>query len=186
MNGTADDTRGTALVRLLTELGCDLSMAMSLERDGLAIVSGDDPAAFSIELTPAGEARAANESSGRATDDLIDALDVEVTGAIIRAERMADSGDARGAAAEFAKVARAEARLADLHPADELEGFIAREGAVSAYMKAGERDLAESLAAFYQRDPKLRPDSREAILRHLGGGEARQGAPDGAGEEDGD
>ena len=60
----------------------------------------------------------------------MDALNAAVTAAIFRAERLAREG--ADATAAYADVARYEAALSALHPADTVEGQIAREGAARA------------------------------------------------------
>jgi hypothetical protein len=84
-----------------------------------ALLDGTTPAA----LAPAGGVAAA-------PTDPVDALNAAVTAAILRAERLAREG--ADATAAYADVARYEAALAALHPADTVEGQIAREGVALA------------------------------------------------------
>lgn len=72
--------------------------------------------------TPAALASA----GGAAPLDPVDALNAAVTAAILRAERLAREG--ADATAAYADVARYEAALSALHPADTVEGETAREG----------------------------------------------------------
>lgn len=76
--------------------------------------------------TPAALASA----GGAAPLDPVDALNAAVTAAILRAERLAREG--ADATAAYADVARYEAALAALHPADTVEGETAREGVALA------------------------------------------------------
>lgn len=62
--------------------------------------------------------------------DPVGALNAAVTAAIFRAEQLAREGS--DATAAYADVARYEAALAALHPADTVEGAVAREGAAKA------------------------------------------------------
>jgi hypothetical protein len=74
----------------------------------------------------------------------IDELNRRVTNAIIRAERLpAGSRDAQDA---FREVSALEESIAELVPADDIEGEIARLGAVTAALSAGEPLRAVQLA----------------------------------------
>ncbi|MGK3991983.1 hypothetical protein [Sorangium sp. So ce1024] len=83
----------------------------------------------------------------------LDELNVRVTEAILRAERLPGGSDQAQAA--FREVGRIEESIADLTPAQDLEGEIARMGAVTAALSAAEplralwlvdRYLAEGLS----------------------------------------
>jgi hypothetical protein len=87
-------------------------------------------------------------------------LDVCVTRAILRAERLEGSAEA---AAAYGEVSRYEEALAALHPADDVEGTVARLGAVTAAVRAGQPERARRLARFYAEDPLLAPEWRARI-----------------------
>ena len=91
-----------------------------MEGGRLLVGAGPGPRAA---LAPAGGVAAA-------PTDPVDALNAAVTAAILRAERLAREG--ADATAAYADVARYEAALAALHPADTVEGQIAREGVALA------------------------------------------------------
>ncbi len=95
-----------------------------------------------------------------------DMLDVLVTGAILHAERLADAGDA-GAPAAYETVSRYEEALAAVHPADDVEGAVARVGAITAALRAGQRQRAHNLARRYEADPALSDARREEIAEAL-------------------
>ena len=86
------------------------------------------------------------------TRKAVDALDVAVTRAIRDAERLEDAGDV-GARPAYGLVSSLEEALAALHPAEDVEGAIARCGAVTAALRAGQRDRAVALARRYEADP---------------------------------
>lgn len=77
-------------------------------------------------LTARDEARAEVGRLRALALDPVDALNAAVTAAILRAERLTREG--ADATAAYADVARYEAALAALHPADTVEGETAREG----------------------------------------------------------
>lgn len=74
----------------------------------------------------------------------VDELKTQVTEAIIKAERLDDSGDPEAQSA-YAEVSVIEEQLAGLLPNSSFEGQIARRGAVRAAIKAGDIERAESL-----------------------------------------
>lgn len=88
-----------------------------------ALLDGTTPAAL-----------ATGEGVAAAPTDPVDALNAAVTAAILRAERLAREG--ADATAAYADVARYEAALAALHPADTVEGETAREGVAMAGARA--------------------------------------------------
>lgn len=94
--------------------------------------------------------------------DPLDVLNALVTEAILRAERLSREGSADAESA-FAEVSRYEDALAALHPADDIEGAIARTGAVQAALRARQYDRARDLAARYVADPDL-SDGRRAEI----------------------
>jgi hypothetical protein len=73
------------------------------------------------------DAEVARLRAETAQPDPVDALNAAVTAAIFRAEGLAREGSADAASA-YAEVARYEAALSALHPADTVEGVVAREG----------------------------------------------------------
>lgn len=89
-----------------------------------------------------------------------------VTAAILRAERLADERSAEAANA-YGDVSRIEEALAALSPADDLEGAVARVGAVTAALRASQFDRASSLAQRYCADPALSDARRHEISMAL-------------------
>jgi len=81
----------------------------------------------------------------------IDELNTRVSDAILRAERLEDAGDAVATRTAYFDVSILEEEIADLLPATDREGQIARWGAVNAAMRAElffrARDLAERYAS---------------------------------------
>lgn len=77
----------------------------------------------------------------------VDELNVEVTRAILSAERL-PSG-APEASAAWARVSAAEEALAEAHPAGTVEGDVARAGAVRAAARAGDSARARALSLRY-------------------------------------
>lgn len=100
------------------------------------------------------------------TEATIDDLNVRVSRAIRLAQDAEDDGDAT-APALYAEVADLEAALADLHPADTVEGAEARRGAVRACRKAGHEERADAIANAFLRDPLLGDERREQIWAML-------------------
>ena len=94
--------------------------------------------------------------------DPLDVLNALVTQAIFRAERLSREGSTDAESA-YAEVSRYEGALAALHPADDIEGAVARTGAVTAALRAGQYDRARELAARYVADPAL-SDGRRAEI----------------------
>jgi hypothetical protein len=85
------------------------------------------------------------------SDREVDACNALVTEAIGRAERTERESPLRARDA-WRDVALWEQRLAALLPADDEEGRVARRGAVTARIKAGDRAGAEALLARYAGD----------------------------------
>jgi hypothetical protein len=96
------------------------------------------------------------------TDDIIEVLNVRVTEAIRRAERLRDEGSPHAAAA-YAEVSSYEEALAALLPADDLEGAAARVGAVAAALQAKDPARASVLARSFLRAPALAKERREEL-----------------------
>lgn len=94
-----------------------------------------------------------------------DELNTRVTDAIWRAEEFEDRGihDASNAWAEVSSI---EEELAKAFPAREVQGRIARRGAVGAALKAGDPARAHALAEAYLADGTA-PDSLKAVLREI-------------------
>jgi hypothetical protein len=101
------------------------------------------------------------------SDDPLDVLSLLVTEAIFRAECLARAGSADAGSA-YAEVSRYEDALAALHPADDVEGAVARAGAVTAALRAGQYDRARALAARYGADPALSDGRRAEIAASVG------------------
>jgi hypothetical protein len=105
-------------------------------------------------------------------------LNRQVTSAIFRAERLpADSWEAQEA---YRQVALLEELIAGQTSSTDIQGAIARQGAVTAAMRAGESLWAVSLATRYLEDDTLPPRVRAelAALRD----EAERGLPGGVAE----
>lgn len=84
----------------------------------------------------------------------LDSLYPLVTEAIRRAEVL-DDLNAPGAAAAYLDVSLLEAKLADLLPATDVEGAIARRGAVRAAIAAGDLARARELSSRYASEPGI-------------------------------
>ncbi len=109
------------------------------------------------------------------SEDVIDALNVRVTEAIGRAERLADETSPHATGA-YAEVSSYEEALAALLPADDIEGAVARVGAVTAALRAGDLGRARDLAARFKRDDAL-SDGRKAEIDEAFATLAPQDAP---------
>jgi len=96
----------------------------------------------------------------------IDTLYPLVTEAILRADALEDLG-APGAAQAQLDVSRLEERIAELLPASDPEGAIARRGAVRAAAKAKDYARAKSLADQYLADPDVGHELRDQIATIL-------------------
>lgn len=100
------------------------------------------------------------------TEAAIETLYPRVTAAIMRAEAMEprDGAEARAAQRE---VSRLEEEIAGLLPPSDIEGALARRGAVRAALAAGDQDRAETLAGCYAREADtpaiLREELREIM-----------------------
>lgn len=97
-----------------------------------------------------------------------DRLEADVTRAIREAEDAEACGDP-SAPGKFGVVSRIEEALAALYPADDVDGVVARAGAVTAAMRAGDVPRARELARAYAADPaasdELREDMADALRR---------------------
>lgn len=96
----------------------------------------------------------------------IEVLYPRVTEAILRADLLADLG-APGAAQAYLDVSLLEERIADELPATDLEGEIARRGAVRAAGVAGEHGRARELAERYLAEEGTSPELRAEITALL-------------------
>ena len=112
----------------------------------------------------------------------LDELYTQVTDAISRAEAHAAERHAREAAIAFYEVSRLEERIAELLPASDPEGALARQGVVTAALAAGDVMRALERAQFYLKEQGLSPsfraelaallvDAEETLRRLPGGGE---------------
>jgi hypothetical protein len=110
------------------------------------------------------------------SDDPLDMLNLLVTEAIFRAEALARTGS-KDAASAYAEVSRYEDALAALHPADDVEGAVARTGAVTAALRAGQYERARDLATRYAADPAL-SDGRRAEIAEAFASLAQPTVPD--------
>jgi hypothetical protein len=93
-----------------------------------------------------------------------DTLNTLVTEAIWRAEELEARGISTTAA--WRDVSAIEEQLAKAFPVSEGQGRIARRGAVSAALKAGDYDRAQSLADAYIAE-EAAPDSLKTGLREI-------------------
>lgn len=87
-----------------------------------------------------------------------------VTEAIIRAETLQEL-KAPGARSAFMDVSMLEAKIADLVPADDPEGLVARHGAVRAAVSAGDFDRAATLSIQYGLFPSV-TEKTAKLRRH--------------------
>lgn len=93
-------------------------------------------------------------------------LDVLVSIAIRRAEVL-DNSDSPGAIDAWREVMVYEERLSEMTAASEVPGGVARVGAVTAALAAGDRLRATELAQKYLSDQSLPTERRQAIERAL-------------------
>lgn len=96
----------------------------------------------------------------------LDALYTKVTEAIERAEALEDVGSMTQARAAFLAVSMLEDELAAALPPIDVEGIIARRGAVRAAMSAGVFAVAKDLADSYASEPGM-PLDAATELREL-------------------
>ncbi|MFL6196168.1 MAG: hypothetical protein ACJ75H_18455 [Thermoanaerobaculia bacterium] len=101
----------------------------------------------------------------------VDSLHTLVTGAIWRAEQLAER-QVSSAPLAWTEVSRLEEELARVLPASLPEGRIARRGAVRAALKARDYARADALAERYLAE-KEAPESLRITLRELLEEEAR-------------
>ncbi|MGA2741438.1 MAG: hypothetical protein ABSG65_28890 [Bryobacteraceae bacterium] len=94
-----------------------------------------------------------------------DELNTLVTDAIWRAEEL-DDGCNAAAPQAWAEVSSIEEKLAKAFPASDVQGKIARRGAVRAAFKAGDHARAHILAAAYLEEESA-PTSFKASLREI-------------------
>jgi hypothetical protein len=114
-------------------------------------------------------------------------LYARVTDAIHRSEELSAQGRARDATIAYLEVSRLEEQIAELLPADDPEGALARQGVVTAALDAGDVTRAIERARFYVRAEGLSPAFKAEIdalrreaehtLRELQGGDEPQVAP---------
>ena len=91
-----------------------------------------------------------------------DELDIRVSNAILRAERIKNQrSDEAGKA--WHEVMICEQQLAEITPASSVPGGIARVGAVAAALASGNRPMADTLAARYLGEATLSPERRRKI-----------------------
>ena len=97
-----------------------------------------------------------------------DELNMRVTGAIWRAEEL-EATNVTAAPPAWAEVSSIEEELAKAFPASDVQGKIARRGAVRAALKAGDPDRAHALANTYLAEEtapeSLKTDLREILLQ---------------------
>jgi hypothetical protein len=91
-------------------------------------------------------------------------LNTLVSIAIRRAEVL-DDAQSPAASEVWREVMAYEERLAEIIPADDITGGVARAGAVSAALSAGDRLEAERLAGRYLAESSLPAERRAAIER---------------------
>lgn len=94
----------------------------------------------------------------------IDDLYPQVTEAILRAERLEDRDDP-GMQTAYHEVSLIEEKIAELLPASDLEGAIARWGAVRAAVVAKDSARAQQLAERFLAEAGLPAQSRAEIRR---------------------
>lgn len=123
MTAERDDARRAAT---LAEAERDALRAELARRDEVERAARADADAVMAHFMAPGE----GDTALAEALDPVDALNAAVTAAILRAERLAREG--ADATAAYADVARYEAALSALHPADTVEGETAREGVALA------------------------------------------------------
>ena len=96
----------------------------------------------------------------------LDMLYPLITGAIMDAERLQAKGDPAAGRAHL-EVSRLEEQAAELLPASDLEGGLARSSAVSAAIDGGDPSRALSLAARYLAEPDVSQILREDLTEIL-------------------
>lgn len=94
-----------------------------------------------------------------------DELNTLVTDAIWRAEELEDLG-IHDTSQAWAEVSSIEEELAKAFPASDVQGKIARRGAVGAALKAGDPARAQALADAYLAE-EATPESLKAQLREI-------------------
>lgn len=114
---------------------------------------------------------------GSETDE-IDQLYGRVTTAILLAEKAEGRGNLGQAAAAYLEVSFFEEDIAKLLPASDPEGEIARRGALTAAMSAGQFVRAIELGKQYALDSAVSPALKQQLdsLRSDAEREARKGA----------
>jgi hypothetical protein len=95
----------------------------------------------------------------------VDTLNALVTGAIWRAEELEGRG-IRSASLAWAEVSTIEEDLAKAHSVSEVQGRIARRGAVTAALKAGDYTRAYALVDSYLAEENA-PESLKTELREI-------------------
>ena len=96
----------------------------------------------------------------------IESLYPLVSEAIRRAEQLEDLG-APEACSAYLEVSRIEERIAELLPASDAEGALARDSAVQAALAAGDQTRAEELAARFAAEQRAarRPEAEGLYCR---------------------
>ena len=94
---------------------------------------------------------------------MLDELYTRVTDAISRAESLEAEGRARDAALAYQEVSRIEEQIAELLPASDPEGALARQGVVTAALSAGDLARAVERARTYSAANGLSARFREEI-----------------------
>jgi len=156
----------------VTEDGAEgVALAFVHAHSGWAVVRRGQRGGFAdwILSSTSQQRMLALEVSGTVSEERRNELNRKVSMAILRAERLADAEapDAGPGGAEtqiaYAEVSRWEEALAALHPADRMEGAIARLGAVTAALRAGDETRAWQLARRYLAEPALDEEDRGRI-----------------------
>lgn len=92
-------------------------------------------------------------------------LNAQVTDAILQAERLPEGSQERRDA--FLRVSQIEEQLAAEHPADTLEGEIARVGAVAAAVAAAQPERALELGTRWLGEGVLCGATREVVESYM-------------------
>lgn len=95
----------------------------------------------------------------------LDELNIQVTSAIYQAEHLED-GTAESKNA-WLEVSRIEEEIAKITTPIEIEGHIARRGAVSALLEAGETNQARALLTRFISEGNIDPGSIETLKIRL-------------------
>lgn len=96
----------------------------------------------------------------------LDELNTAVSLAIVKAEHLPDGSDETKIA--WLEVSRIEGEIAKVTHKDEIEGRVARRGAITAAITAGDKKLAEKILTDFISQGNIDPQSIEQVRQLLG------------------